>query len=132
MANPINRILVIDDDAEFVYPIIRHLKRESFIMDSACDIEEARRKIDESVRIKMPYDLVITDVVVPNRSAMELLPWIKKNHPEISVIIVSGFGNNDMLRETMRENLDRYAKKPLTPQKMMGLINSLGQKRGES
>jgi DNA-binding NtrC family response regulator len=132
MANPINRILVIDDDAEFVYPIIRHLKRESFIMDSAYDIEEARRKIDESVRMKMPYDLVITDVVVPNRRAMGLLLWIKKNHPEISVIIVSGFGDNDMLREIMRENLDRHAKKPLTPQKMMGLINSLGQKRGES
>ena len=36
----INRILVIDDDTEFVYPIKRHLKRESFIMDSTYDIEE--------------------------------------------------------------------------------------------
>ncbi len=98
-------------------------------MDSACDIEEARRKIHESARMKMPYDLVITDVVVPNRSAMELLPWIKKNHPEISVIIVSGFGDNDSLKEIMREDLDRFARKPLTPKKMIGVINSLGRNK---
>ncbi len=59
-------------------------------MNSACDIEELHRKIDASARMKMPYDLLITDVVVLNRRAMELLPWIKKNHPEISVIIVFG------------------------------------------
>ncbi|KKK65537.1 hypothetical protein LCGC14_2973150, partial [marine sediment metagenome] len=62
-----------------------------------------------------------------NMGASELLPWIKKNHPEISVIIVSGFGDNDSLKEIMREDSDRYAKKPLTPQKMIGVINSLGR-----
>jgi len=60
------------------------------------------------------------------------LPWIKENHPEISVIIVSGFGSNDILREVMREDLDRCAPKPLTPQKMISLINSLDQNRGKS
>jgi len=43
------------------------------------------------------------------------------------VIIVSGFGDNDSLKEIMREDSDRYAKKPLTPQKMIGVINSLGR-----
>jgi len=132
MFKPIKRILVVDDEAEFVHTIIRHLKREGFIVDSAYDVEEAIRKIDDSARMMILYDLLITEVVRPNMDAIDLLSWIKKNHPEISVIIVSGFVNNDMLRETMRPDLDAYAKKPLTPQKMISLIHSLDQKRGKS
>lgn len=132
MAKTIKRILVIDDEVEFINTISRHLKREGYLMDSADGVEEAHRKIDDSVRRKIPYDLVITDVGMPNMGAIGLLPWIKKNHPEISVIIVSGFGDIDTLRETMRQDLDGYAKKPLTPQKMMSLINSLDQNRDKS
>jgi len=132
MFKPIKRILVVDDEAEFVHTIIRHLKREGFIVESAYDVEEARRKIDDSARMMILYDLLITEVVRPNMDAIDLLSWIKKNHPEISVIIVSGFVNNDMLRETMREGLDGYAKLPLTPKKMIDLINIIGQKRGKS
>ncbi len=131
MHRPIKRVLVVDDEADFVHTVNRHLKREGFIVDSAEDGKKARRKIDDSGQSETPYDLVITDVIMPNMGAFELLPWIKKNHPEISVIIVSGFGNNDSLKEIMREDLDRYAKKPLTPKKMIGVINSLGRNHGQ-
>ncbi len=132
MLKPIKRILVVANEVEFVHTIIRHLKREGFIVDSAYDVEEAIRKIDDSARILTPYDLLITEVVRPNIGTIDLLPWIKKSHPEISVIIVSGFGDKYMMREIMREDLDGYAKLPLTPQKMKDLINMLGQKRGKS
>lgn len=82
--------------------------------------------------MKIRYDLVITDIALPNLGAIKILRWIRKNHPKISVIVVTGFGDNDILRETMRQDLDAYAKKPLTPQKMITLINSLGQKRGKN
>jgi len=130
MVNPINRILVIDDQAEFIKAISRHLKREGFIIDSAYDTEVARRKIDGSVRMKIRYDLVIMDAAVPNLGVIEILRWVKKNHPKISVIIIMGFGENDMLKETIRQDLDGYAKKPLTPQKIISLINNISQKRG--
>lgn len=132
MVKPINHILVIDDEAEFVNTINRHLKREGFIVDSASDVEEARRKIEASLNMKIRYDLVITDIAMPNLGTIKILQWIRKNHPKISVIVVTGFGDNDMMRETMRQDLDAYAKKPLTPQKMINLINSLGQKRGKN
>lgn len=121
---------MIDDQAEFIKAISRHLKREGFIIDSAYDTEVARRKIDGSVRMKIRYDLVIMDAAVPNLGAIEILRWVKKNHPKISVIIIMGFGENDMLKETIRQDLDGYAKKPLTPQKIISLINNISPKRG--
>jgi len=42
MVKPINHILVVDDEAEFVNTINQHLKRECFIMDSASDVEATR------------------------------------------------------------------------------------------
>jgi len=48
MHRPIKRILVVDDEADFVHTINRHLKREGFIVDSAEDEIKARRKIDDS------------------------------------------------------------------------------------
>lgn len=120
------------NEVEFVHTIIRHLKREGFIVDSAYNVEEAIRKIDDSARILIPYDLLITEVVRPNIGTKDLFQWIKNNHPEISVIIVSGFGDKYMMREIMREDLDGCAKLPLTPEKMKGLINMLGEKRGKS
>ncbi len=132
MFKPIKRILVVANEVEFVHTIIRHLKREGFIVDFAYDVEEAIRKIDDSARILTPYDLLITEVVRPNIGTIDLLLWIKNNHPEISVILVSGFGDKYMIREIMREDMDGYAKLPLTPKKMKDLINMLGQKRGKS
>jgi DNA-binding response OmpR family regulator len=59
MINPIRRILVVGNQAGFVKTINRHLKREGFIIDSASDIEEARRKIGASLYMKIGYDLVM-------------------------------------------------------------------------
>ncbi len=132
MFKPIKRILVVANEVEFVHTIIRHLKREDFIVESAYDVEEAIRKIDDSACILIPYDLLITEIVRPNMDAIDLLSWIKKNHPEISVIIVSGFGDKYMMREIIRVELDGYVNLPLTPQKMKDLINILCQKRGKS
>ena len=129
MIEAIKRILVVDDEPEFVNSIKRHLKREGFILDSAPDGEDAHLKIRNSACNGAPYDLVITDVIMPNTGGIELLHWIKKNHPEISVLVVSAFGETDVVMETIRPEIDDYCKKPLTPEEMMGLIGSVDCKR---
>jgi len=129
MIEAVKRILVVDDEPEFVNSIKRHLKREGFILDSAPDGEDARLTIRNSAYNGAPYDLVITDVIMPNTGGIELLHWIKKNHPEISVLVVSAFGDTDVVMETIRPGIDDYCKKPLTPEEMMGLIGSVNRKR---
>ena len=131
MMEAIKRILVVDDEEEFVNTITRHLKRERFILHSARNGEDAREKIHQTTRDLRPYDLVITDVIMPKVSGIELLQWIKKNHAGVSVLVVSGFGDQNQVIGTIRPDMDACCQKPLTPFEMMKLIGNIDQKRRE-
>jgi CheY-like chemotaxis protein len=130
MHNSIKRILVVDDEVEFVKSLRRHLRREGYSLEVAYDGLEACRKIEHFSVESKPFDLVITDVVMPNMNGIELLQWIQRQHPEISAILLSGFGENDIAAKTLRPKLDAHGKKPITPKEMTALINSLHQTRG--
>ncbi len=125
----IKRILVVDDEPEFVKTIKRHLRREGFSLDSACDGEEAKEKIDDSVLKCVPFDLIVADLVMPAMGGIELLEWVKKTHPEMSVLLVSGFGDNSTVMEKIRKGMDDFAEKPLTPKDMIGFIGEINNKR---
>jgi DNA-binding NtrC family response regulator len=125
----IKRILVVDDEEEFVNTVKRHLKRERFTLHSAKDGEDACQKIDATTCDGSPYDLVITDVIMPKISGIELMQWIKHNHSHISVLVVSGFGGKHLVMESIRPELDDYCQKPLTPGEMMELIGNIDKKR---
>ena len=115
MIELIKRILVVDDEVEFVKTIVRHLKRNGFSLETACNGDDARKKIHDSVLKGLPFDLVITDLVMPKMSGIELIKWVIKHHPEFSVLVVSGFGYADMAGEIIRQEMDAFAQKPFTP-----------------
>ena len=123
------KILIVDDEEESVKTIERHLRREGFMLDSAGDGKLARNKILEAIEQNEPYDLIITDLIMPNMGAVKLLRWLKKKCPEVSFIIVSGFGDFDLMHTLIRPEKDGYAQKPLTPGTMMGLIEDLNSLR---
>jgi YesN/AraC family two-component response regulator len=60
---------------------------------------------------------------MPNMDGVELLRWIKAKHPEVSVILLSGFGDIGAVVETVWPNMDDYFQKPLPYNNdMMNLI----------
>lgn len=129
MTNFIKKILVVDDEPEFTKTLRIHLKREGFFLDSACNGLKAQQKIEDSCLTGNPFDLVITDVVMPSMGGIELLCWIKEVCPGISVLVVSGFGCEDVVAENIRPGVDSYCAKPLTPQKMLALIDRMDKGR---
>ncbi len=125
----IRRILVVDDEIEFGNTIKRHLRREGFILNTACDGKDACCKISDTFKSVKTYDLVITDVMMPKVSGIELLQWIKKNCPEISVLVITDFGDMDAVLETIRPELDDFCQKPVTPAEMVCMISNINLKR---
>lgn len=125
------RILVVNNDIEFINTIRRHLKRTGFSLEFARDGDDARRSIQNSNLYGRcePFDLVITDVTLPNMNGIDLLKWIKEMHPDISVILLSGFGDLDIIIENFRPEIDAYGQKPIKPHEMVTLIHRVGQHR---
>lgn len=131
MMKAIKRILVVDGEKEFADTVTRHLKRKKFILQSANNGEDAREKIHNAACPISQYDLVITDVIMPIVSGIELLQWIKEHHSEISVLVVSGLGDRNLVMRTIRPEMDDCCQKPVTPCEMMQLIGNIDKKRKE-
>lgn len=129
MTEDIQRILIVDDEPEFVKTIYRHLRREGFALYSANDGKMAKEEIQNAFAQGLPIQLVITDVLMPRLDGIELLTWIKQTHPEISVIAVSGFADTLLAGKLIRPEMDEYCQKPFTPQEMMLLLERVQEKR---
>lgn len=125
MTPDFNRILIVDDEQEFAHTIQRHLKRHGFHPDTAGNGKQACRLIENAARVESHYEVVITDVVMPFMNGVELLQWIKKHHPQIPVLVITGYGAKPNIRAALRTGKDSIAKKPLTPDEMLDLINTL-------
>jgi DNA-binding NtrC family response regulator len=125
----IQHILLVEDEDELAKTLNRHLKREGFSVVMATDGAVALQMIEDSSLHGMPFDLVISDVVMPNMDGIELLGWIKSKHPDLSVVLLSGFGDLDAVVDAVRPNMDDYFQKPLTPTDMMNLIARVDHKR---
>ena len=82
------RVLIIDDD-EFVRKHIRTiLERAGFIALEARNGDEGLIKVAEAVP-----DLVITDLLMPEKDGIETIIQLRKSHPDIKIIAMSGGGH---------------------------------------
>ena len=79
-------ILVVDDHETIREIIIDFLGETGHTMIQAINGKQAQQKIKKA---KPPIDLVITDFRMPEMNGIELILWIKKEHPEIPVILMS-------------------------------------------
>jgi CheY-like chemotaxis protein len=78
-------ILIIDDDPSILLLFSQFLESAGYSVASAPDGTEGLR----SVKAEKP-DLIITDIMMPEMDGLELLMEIKRNHPGIPVIAISG------------------------------------------
>jgi len=130
MVDPIHRILLVDDEETFLTTVQRHLKRHGFFIETASNGLDASRRIEACAELA-PFDLVISDVVMPGMDGITLLNWIKRDRPETSVILLTGFGDGDLAAETVRPNVDTFGPKPITPDALMDLIHQVAAYRRE-
>lgn len=129
MTTDMKRILIVDNEPEFINTVRRHLKREGFLLDTATDGLKAKEQIEQSLLEGNPVQVVITDVMMPRMNGLELMEWVKNFHEKISLLAVSGFAEAVMVKKLIRPEMDEYCQKPFTPNKMMTLLSSIRQKR---
>lgn len=84
------RVLIVDDEPEFISALAERLNLRGFEALTATSGEEALGKVDAS-----PPDVVLLDVVMPGLSGMEVLKRIKRAHPQVQVILLTGRGTWD-------------------------------------
>lgn len=120
------KILIIDDD-ENVRRFLRIDLEEAGY--DVCDAENG--KVGLALAAKAPFDLVITDIFMPEKDGIETVMELKRNWPEIKIMTISGgardFSNQHYLTIVKKLGADRCMEKPFTSSQLRAAVQELLQ-----
>lgn len=115
-------VLVVEDDYMLLKIIAMILKRQGY------EVYQARNGLEATEALReRDYDLVLTDIILPYTTGLELLGMMRnsRRHRRTPVVIVSAITNEDTLLEGFRLGADDYLKKPFAPGELVFRINRL-------
>ena len=78
------RILIVDDE-EKICSLLTELLQSQYAVTSTSDGDAALEKLESG-----HYDLMITDIVMPNKNGLEVIADVKNKYPELKIIAISG------------------------------------------
>lgn len=106
-----NKILIIEDDKIIKNIIEFLLKKEGYQIEFAEDGLIGMEKINSYLP-----DLIITDIMLPYKSGLEITSYSKVNFPDVPVIIISSLGKEDLtVIEAFKLGADDLIAKPFNP-----------------
>lgn len=119
MSDKIRRkILVVDDEITVCKSIRMAILCDEYEIDTALSGEEALEKSREQ-----SYELVITDLMMPGISGMDLLSALQKLNPDIRIIMVTGYPTIKTAVQSIKLGAFDYIPKPFTPNELRGLVS---------
>ncbi len=117
MANP--RILIVDDDPAFCLMLATFLDKNGFESSKALSGKECF-----SLLGKDPYDLVLTDLRLPDLTGIDVLREIKLHYPNIPVILMTGYGEIKTAVQAIKLGAYEYVTKPENPDEILLIVKS--------
>jgi len=106
--NP-QRILVVEDDDALRAGLQEFMVEQGFHITCSRDGEEALQIIH---RAKEPFDVVLTDLVMPRKNGLEVLRVTKQHSPKTQVVIMTGFASLETAIDSMHQGAFDYITKP--------------------
>jgi len=117
-------ILVVDDEENAREGLSKILSKEGYSVEVASDGKEA---IDRLKKVR--FDLVITDMRMPQMDGFEVLREIKKMSDDIGVIMITAFGEVDSYFEAMNLGAFEYINKPVKVDELKRVISKVLEER---
>jgi len=120
---PTPRILVVDDDKAVRTALKVNLGKHHNVTQVDC-AEKALKALAET-----PMDLVITDVAMPGMGGMALLQAVRNQHPEVRVVVMTGYGSVTDAVGAMKAGADDYLIKPIEKDALLLIVEKALEKK---
>jgi DNA-binding NtrC family response regulator len=107
-------ILVIDDEADIRESLETLLSLEGYNVDLAQNAAEGLRSLD-----LRGYDLVLLDLMMPDRSGMEVLREVRERDQETPIFLITAYGSVEAAVEALKSGANDYFSKPWDNEKLL-------------
>jgi DNA-binding NtrC family response regulator len=119
-------VLLVDDEVPFVETMTKRLSKRQVMVLPAYSGREALEKL-----AKNAVDVVILDVKMPGMDGIETLREIKKTHPLVEVIMLTGHATVETAVEGMRLGAFDYLMKPCEIEELLAKVKEAKDKKGK-
>jgi len=111
------KALVIDDEQIVLDSVQKILTQEDFAVDVALS---SRNGLD--LALKGIYDIVLTDIRMPEIGGMRILRDVKRARPSVPVVIITGYATVQSAVQAMKLGATDYIEKPFTPEELVKAV----------
>jgi len=118
------RVLLVDDEEKFLEVLSQRLGTRGIDAETSTSGEEALVKIKNK-----NFDAIVLDVMMPGIGGIETLKRIRKEYPELQIIMLTGQGTVGKAVEAMKEGAIEFMEKPADINKLMDKISEAKEKR---
>lgn len=108
------RLLLVDDDAVFRDRLARALTARGHAVETAADADTAVRFVDAG-----PFDGAIIDLRLGQDSGLRLVAELRSRRPDLSMVVLTGFGSIATALEAVRLGARDYLTKPVEPDQIL-------------
>ncbi len=111
------RLLLVDDEVEFLEPMKARLERRRVDCVTAASGAEALAVLDAS-----PVDCAVVDVKMPEMDGLELLRRLRRLHPEVPVVLLTGHASSELGVQGMELGAFEYLLKPVELDELLDTV----------
>lgn len=121
-----SKILVIDDDTSFCVMLKTFLQKKGYDVTNAFNAKEA----EEAIRNQI-FDVVLTDIRLPDSDGIQILKYIKETSFKTQVVLMTGYTDIKTAVSAMKLGAYDYVGKPINPDEILHTIEQALKKRVE-
>jgi two-component system response regulator HydG len=117
-------ILIVEDDVAFATMLKTFFEKREYKVETSFSASDAFKKMKET-----PFEVILTDVRLPDSDGLEVLFEVKSNYPSAQVIVMTNYAEINMAVKAMKNGAFDYVSKPFRPEAILQTIeNALDQK----
>jgi DNA-binding NtrC family response regulator len=120
------RVLIVDDEKDFVEMFSLRLKESGETVYTAYSGQECLNKLEQVI-----IDVVVLDIKMPGMDGLETLKEIKKRHPIVEIILLTGHGTIETAVEGMKQGAYDYLLKPADAKDMAKKLEGARKRKDE-
>ncbi|MCC6345751.1 MAG: sigma-54-dependent Fis family transcriptional regulator [Nitrospirales bacterium] len=118
------KILIAEDEEITLKHLVYTLKKEGYEVVGARNGREALDRVEGD-----HFDVLITDIKMPEMSGIELLGKVKEKHPEIEVLVITGYGSIGSAVEAIKKGAYEYITKPFDLDELIIKVKNIHERK---